>query len=157
MFQLKGIYFAIKEAAIPLFISGIALGSIRYKKPLISVFLFQSSLFKKDLIYEKLREYGKEKDFQKLMNKTTVWLSGSFLLSAALNFIIALIVFKDIDSGLKEEVKRQILNEQIADMTWMGYAFIAFPLSFITVFILWYLLKHLKQITGLDFKEAVNQ
>ncbi len=157
LLQLKGIYFAIKEAIIPLFIAIVVLGSIPYKKPLISLFLFQSSLFKKDLIYEKLKEHNKEKEFQMLMNKTTIWLAGSFLLSALLNFIIGLIVFKNINPDLKEAVQRQILNEQIADMTWMGYVFIAFPLSFITIFILWYILKHLKQMTGLDFKESIQQ
>ena len=136
LFQLKGIYFAIKEAVIPLFIGVIVLGSIFYKKPLISLFLFKSSLFKKDLIYAKLKEHNREMDFQKLLSKTTLWLAGSFFLSAFLNFVIALIVFKNIDPNLTEKIQRQILNEQIADMTWMGYVFIAFPLSFITFFIL---------------------
>ncbi len=157
LFQFKGIYFAIKEAAIPLFIGIVVLVCIPFKKPLISFLLFESSLFKKDLIYEKLKEYNTERDFQKLMNKTTLWLAGSFFLSAVLNFVIGLIVFKEIDPELEEGIKRQILNEQIADMTWMGYVFIALPLSSITIFILWYILKHLKQMTGLDLKNSINQ
>lgn len=157
LWQFKGIYFAIKEAAIPLFIAIITIASIPYKKPLVSLFLFELSFFKKDLIYKKLQEHNKEKDFKLLMNKTTVWLAGSFVLSAVLNFIIAIIVFKEINPLLAEANKKQILNEQIADMTWMGYVFIAFPLSFITMFILWYIVKSLKKMTGLSFTESINQ
>ena len=156
LLQLEGIYFAIKEAAVPFFIAIITLASIPYKKPLIYVFLFDLSLFDKELIQEKVDAVQGQKDFDALMNKTTVWLAGSFILSAVLNFIIAIWVFKDIDPSLEEVARRQILNEQIADMTWMGYVFIAFPLSFITLFIFWYISKTLKRITGLNLMESLK-
>ena len=127
LLQLEGIYFAVKEAGIPLILAFVALGSIFFKKPLASLLIFKSSLFDTQRIKAKLQENNKERDFEKLMNSSTLFLSGSFVLSAVLNFVIALLVFKNIDPNMKESLRTQIINEQVADMTWMGYVFIAVP------------------------------
>ena len=155
LLQLEGIYFAIKEAAIPLVLAFVTLGSIAFKKPLASLLIFKSSLFDTALIKEKLKENNKEKNFDRLMDISTLALSGSFVLSAILNFVIAIFVFKDIKPDLTEELKRQILNEQVADMTWMGYVFIALPLTFVTGFLLWWILNQLKALTGLSLEELI--
>ena len=155
LLQLEGIYFAVKEAAIPLALAFVAVGSIFFKKPLASLFIFKSALFDIKKIKEKLQENKKEKHFEKLMNFSTLGISVSFVLSAILNFIIAVFVFKDIDPAMDEELKRQVINEQIADMTWMGYVFIALPLTLITGFLLWWILKQLKTLTGLSLEELV--
>lgn len=156
LFQLKGIYFAIKEGLVPLVIALATLASVYFKKPMVYLILFESNIFKKDLIQQKVTQNNKRKAFNQLINKTTIWLSYSFVLSGMLNFIIGVWVFKDIDPQLSQDIQRQILNEQIADMTWMGYLFIALPLSFITMFLLWYLVKHIKNLTGLQFKDIIE-
>lgn len=155
LLQLEGIYFAIKEAAVPLVLAFVVLGSIILKKPLASLLIFKSSLFDTVLIKDKLKENNKEKEFDRLMNISTLALSASFVLSAVLNFVIAVLVFKDIEPDLKEELKRQIINEQVADMTWMGYVFIALPLTFVTGFLLWWILNQLKSLTGLNLEELI--
>ena len=157
LFQFEGIYFAIKEAAIPLLLALIAIASILLKKPLATWFIFKSSLFDIQIIEEKLKENNKEEHFKKLMNFSTLSLSASFVLSAILNFIIAFFVFQNLDPNLTENVKRQIINEQIADMTWMGYVFIALPLTLITGILLWWILKQLKTLTGLSMEELIPQ
>jgi len=155
LFQVEGIYFAIKEALVPLVIGVIVAASILYKKPLISLML--SAVFKQDLIDHNLTKHNKEKDFQKVLNKTTLWLAGSFFISAILNFIIGMLVFKKIDPNITEQARAQILNAQIADMTWMGYVFISLPLSVIMIFILYDILTNLKKMTGLDWKCFLKQ
>lgn len=155
LFQFEGIYFAIKEALIPLILALVALLSISFKKPLASFLIFKSSLFNTSLIQQKLKTNNTEKAFEKLMNVSTLAFSGSFVLSAILNFVIAIFVFKDIDPLLTEEVKRQILNKQVADMIWMGYVFIALPLTLITGFLFWWILKQLKVLTGLSLSEII--
>ena len=155
LFQFQGVYFAIKEALIPLILAFVTVGSIFFKKPLATLLVFKSSLFDTQLIQEKLREKDKEKDFKSLMNLSTLVLSGSFVLSAGLNFVLALIVFKDVDPSLDESARRQFINEQVADVTWMGYVFVALPLTFIMGFLLWWLLKQLKALTGLKLEELI--
>ena len=155
LLQLEGIYFAIKEGAIPLLIAFIAIGSIFFKKPLASLFIFKSSLFDTEKIEEKLKTNKKEEDFKKLMNISTLILSASFVLSAILNFFIAIYVFKKMDPFITEELKRQVINKQVADMTWMGYVFIALPLTLVTAVLLWWFLKRLKILTGLSLEELM--
>ena len=154
LFQLEGHIFAIKEAAIPLVIAVFIAGSVFYKKPVMSFFILNSALFKKDLILSRLKAGHREEDFKKLLNFTTLCLAGSFVLSAVLNFIIALWVFKDI-SHLDAESRSQTLNEQVAEMHWLGYIFIALPLSLIMAGILWFLVKRLKKLTGLGLSEIL--
>ena len=157
LLELEGIYFAIKEAGIPLILAFVALGSLFFKKPLASLLIFKTSLFDTNLIQSRLKSNDKERDFGKLMNVSTLVLSGSFVLSAVLNFMIAIWVFEDIDPLLEEEMRKQIINEQVADMTWMGYIFIALPLTVITGFLLWWILKQLKSWTGLSLEELIPQ
>ena len=157
LLQLEGIYFAIKEAAIPLILAFITIGSIFFQKPLASLLILKSSLFDKQKIEERLEETKTEREFKKLMNISTLILSASFVLSAILNFLIAVYVFKDRNPNMEENLKRQMINEQVADMTWMGYVFIALPLTLIMAFLFWWILKKLKVLTGLSLEELVPQ
>lgn len=157
LMKLEGIFFAIKEALIPLIIALFILCSVFfYKKPLLYIVLIKSPLFKSQLILDRVKTGGKESQFNRLMKTGTLWLSGSFLLSAILNFVIAFFVFTDIDIKLSPEKRSQILNEQIADMTWMGYIMIALPLSILMIALIWYLTKQLKKITDLTLEEIIN-
>ena len=156
LLQLKGIYFALKEAGIPLALSAFGVLSVVFKKPIMRWLIIESSLFRKDLIQQKLQENNTQAPFNKLMNQSTIYLSLSFVLSAVLNFIIALWIFKDMDSSLKEPAKAEILNKQIADMTWMGYLFIALPLTVVTVALMAWIVKKLKLLTGLNLEELIQ-
>lgn len=156
LMKLEGIFFVIKEALIPLIIALFILFSVFYKKPLLHIVLIKSPLFKSQLILERVKAKGNEILFNKLMKTGTLWLSGSFLLSALLNFIIAFFVFTNIDTSLSPEERSQILNEQIADMTWMGYVMIALPLSLLMIVLIYYLTKQLKKLTELSLEEMIN-
>ena len=157
LLKLEGIYFAIKEAGIPLLLALVFIASVFLKKPLAHVIIFKSSLFNTKLIQEHLENNNKEQEFKKLLKNATLLLSLSFILSAVLNFIIALYVFKDIDPQLSESAKELIINKQVADMTWMGYVFIALPLTVVTGFLVWWILNQLKLLTGLTLEELIPQ
>ena len=153
--EFEGIYFSIKEAAIPLFLAIVCLISIYIKKPVFKALVLNLPMFDQDLIKERLAENNKEGDFEKLMRSSTYFLVLSFIISAILNFIVALFVFKDIDKSLSDEVRKQILNEQVADMTWMGYVFIAVPLTLMLAWILWLNLSRMQSLTNLSLDELL--
>ena len=158
LLETEGIFFAIKEAAIPLVLGFFCILSVPLKKPVMEWFLFSSSFFNKKLIEEKLIYKKERKNFQKLMNQSTLFLSSSFFLSAFLNFWIALSIFlEEINSTLSSSDIANIRNKQIADMTWKGYIFIALPLMFITALILIWLFKKLNQLTGLSLEEMTSK
>ena len=156
LMKLKGIFFAIKEAMIPFLIALFILGALFYKKNLTLFILTKSPFIKSRLILERIRERNMEIPFNRLMKTSTLWLAGSFVLSATLNFIIAFFVFTDINPQLPSEEQSQILNEQIADMTWMGYVMIALPLSLLMVFLMWYIVRNLKKLTGLSMEQMIH-
>ena len=147
LLQFSGLAFAIKEAAIPFIFGLAAVGSILYKKP-FTLLLIKSPFFKTDLIFQKLKEKQNEAHFHNLMNKATLYFSGSFFLSALLNFFIAKSVFQDTES-------QQILNEQIAKMTWLGYVVIAAPLSVLTILIFWKIISDVKKMTELGLHDII--
>ncbi|NJL25002.1 MAG: hypothetical protein HC902_07395 [Calothrix sp. SM1_5_4] len=74
-------------------------------------------------------------------------LSFLFFISSALNFILAWDIFRDIDATLDPAAKDQILNEQIAQMTWMGFVVIALPLMVFSGTLVYLFLKGVSRMT----------
>ena len=156
LLETDGIFFAIKEAAIPLVLAFFCIFSIPLKKPVMEWMIFNSSLFNKERIQEQLLLKKEEKNFQKLMNQSTLALSSSFFLSALLNFWIAFFIFEPAPD-LSPSAMATLRNQQIADMTWKGYIFIALPLMLITGLILIWLYKKLQRLTGLSLEEMLSK
>ena len=148
--------FVIKETLIPLIIAFVILATLFYKKPLMYIILVKSPILKSQRILDRIKQKGTEAPFHRLMKQATLWLAGSFFLSAGLNFIIAFRVFSNIDPKLPLHKQSQILNEQIADMTWMGYVMIALPLSVLMIALIWHISKQLKGLTDLTWEEMIN-
>jgi len=158
LMEMEGIFFAIKEAAIPLLLGFFCLFSIPFKKPVMEWFLFSSSLFNKTLIETKITEKNNRQAFQKLMNQSTLALSSSFFLSAFLNFWIAFVIFmEELDPLLTSQELANVRNQQIADMTWKGYVFIALPLMLIMTLTMIWLFKRLSELTDLKLEEMLPQ
>jgi len=156
LMKLEGFWFAVKEASFPAVIGLFVLGSAFTRKPLFAFFLNQPALFKIDLIQEKLQENGTELAYKGLVKKCTVFFSVTFFLSALLNFVLAVSIFVAIDETLNEAQKADILNEQIAKMTWMGYIVIAIPLMVITGSIFYYCLNRMGKLTKMPLTELMK-
>lgn len=156
LMKLEGFWFAVKEASFPALIGIFVFISTFTKKPLFSFFLNQPGIFSMDLIQQKLEERNNQEGFQQLIRKCTLFFSGTFFISAFLNFVLAIRVFKEIPIGLSENEKADLLNSQIADMTWMGYVIIALPLMVITTTLFYYCLRSLSKLTDLTLNELMN-
>lgn len=156
LLKVEGIWFAVKEMAIPLVIGVGVLYTAFTIKPLIRLFIFNEMTFKVDLIEEKLKENQAEEKFLKYLKTLTVYLAGSFFVSAALNFFLAVYIFTDIPGHLSEAQKSVVLNQQIADMTWKSYIVILVPSMLMMGGIFWKLSHALKDCTGLKFTEVLQ-
>lgn len=148
LMKLQGIWFAVKEASLPLFLGLLVLGSSWTKNPAARMMFCNPQLLHMDLIEQRLSSNGKHLEFLRLLKKTTVWLSVSFFISAAMNFALAVWIFKDIDPTLDPLASEQLLNEQIARMTWMGFAVIAAPLMVFSGILVYRFLNHVARLTG---------
>lgn len=156
LLQLEGIWFALKEAGIPLLIGLITLGSAFSKKPLIKMLIYNKAVMQTDKIKQALKENDKEVPFNSLLKKATLLLSLSFFVSSIVNYVLAIRIFKDIPLHLSDAAKSELLNQQIAEMTWQGYVVLLIPSLISMGLILWYLSKGIERYTGFAFSEVVK-
>lgn len=146
--KLQGMWFAVKEASLPLFLGLLVLGSAWTDNPAARMMFCNPQVLHMDLIEQRLSDGSKNLAFLALLRRTTIWLSISFFISAAMNFALAVWIFKDIDPTMDALAREQALNEQIARMTWMGFAVIATPLMLFSGILVYRFLSQLSILTG---------
>lgn len=153
---LSGIWFSIKEAFFPFIIGLFVWLSAKKEKPLVQMFILNPQTMNLSLIDQRLKESNKEMDFKLHLIRSTKLLSVSFFLSAVLNFILAQIIFKPLNLSLSENDRSALLNQQIADMTQWSAVVIVIPSALFLGYILWDLLKGIRELTGLKTDEILK-
>ena len=156
LLSIGGIWFAFKEASLPLLLGLLVLGSAWTKNPAAKLMFCNAQLLNLDLIEEKLKALSRAGQFTALIKRTTLWLSLSFFISGILNFVVAFLIFKDIDPALDMAARDQVLNEQIAQMTWMGFAVIALPLMVFSGTLIYIFLKRVSAMTELPINALLK-
>lgn len=146
---LTGIWFAIKEAALPFMLGLLVLGSAWTKSPAAKILFCNPHVLNMELIEQRLAALAREMDYRRILKTTTLWLSLSFFISAAANFALAVFVFTDIDSALPSEEQMKILNNQLAQMTWMAFAVIALPLMVFSGILIYFFLRRVSALTDI--------
>ncbi|MEM6911036.1 MAG: VC0807 family protein [Verrucomicrobiota bacterium] len=145
--------FAIKEALIPLVLGAAIFFSHRTATPLVRVFLYNPDLFDVKKIEQKVKEAGRDADYRKLLFTGTLLMTGSFVLSAAMNFFLALWFLGEVDTT--SETARVDYNEAVGRLTGWGFLVIGVPILAILMFGMWKLLSGLKKLTGLETEEVL--
>jgi hypothetical protein len=153
LLALGGIWFAIKEALFPLLIGAFVLASSYSKKPFFKMMFLNPAAFNVAKIQEKLDTPDKEISFERLMQSSTKLLSISFLISAALNFILSLYIFTPIEENLPILDKQALLNQQLSQMTMYSMPVILVPMMLFVGGILYFSFKKTTQITNLNMDE----
>jgi len=148
LLRLEGNWFSIKEAFFPLLIGVFVFISGLKNKPLFGKMMMSPEVFDINKLDEKLKATSKETEFNKLILNSNHFLSGSFFISALLNFIIARKTFLPISEALNDEQKANTLNEQIALMHQRGFIGIALPSMIMLLGLLFYYFKQVEKITG---------
>lgn len=142
-------WIAIKEAAVPL-LFGIAIYASSFtKKPLIRSLLFSPELFDVELIENSLDEKGTRSDFENVISSCTVWVVGSFILSAILNYVLAEWLVKS-PSGTPE------FNSEIGKMTALSWPVIALPTTAVMMVALMKLMKGIEKATGHNLDDVLH-
>ena len=157
LMQLEGKWFALKEAGFPLIIGLVVLASAYTQKPLIGMLIYNDAVIDTEKVNEALELRGSTDLFDKHLKSSTIFFSLSFFLSAFLNYVLAVRIFTEISLDLPEIERQEILNQQIADMTWMGYVVILVPMLLITAAIIWYLFDGIRRHTGYGFMEVLRE
>jgi hypothetical protein len=157
LMALGGIWFAIKEALFPLLIGVFVLFSSFGKNPFFESLFLNPAAFEVDKIQQKITETNRQEDFKNLMKKSTQLLSVSFLMSAFLNFFLALKIFTPLADSLTTEEKQNLLNQQLGQMTMYSLLVILVPSIIFLGAILYYTFKQMTALTGLTANELFIQ
>lgn len=157
LLTLGGIWFALKEAAFPLLIGCFVLGSSFTASPFFQSLFLNPKTFDIEKVEAKLDDDSKKKDFLVLMKKLTQLLSVSFLISALLNFFLALYIFTPLADTLSEVQKQELLNEQLSKMTLYSLGVILVPSMIFLGALLYYSFKKINDLTGLSAEDLLKK
>ena len=157
LLTLGGIWFALKEAAFPLLIGCFVLGSSFTKSPFFKTLFLNPNTFDIVKVENKLDNDDKKEDFALLMKHLTQLLSLSFLLSACLNFALALHIFTPLSDSLSIVQKQELLNEQLSQMTLYALGIILVPSMIFLGALLYYSFKKINEITGLTANDLLKK
>ncbi len=156
LMELEGIWFCVKEAAVPLLIGLFVFFTAFGSQPFLQILLMETGALNAHAIDERTQTPELKQQLQRLVKKSTLIFSTTFFFSAIMNFIIAYRTFLKIPLELSAEARTEILNQQIASMTWKGYAMIFVPTSVIFFVILYFFFRGLTKVTGLTFDEIIK-
>ncbi|HAD20883.1 MAG: hypothetical protein CMI28_03640 [Opitutae bacterium] len=144
--------FAIKESALPAILGVITIITLKTKKPLVRLFLYNPEIIKVALVDQKLMELGTKKHFDRLLVKCT-WLIGlSFAVSAVLNFILSRMIVVTEPS-----IDKIAFNDEVGQMMGWSLPVISIPCMIVSGYAFWLLIKGIKQFTGLSMEEVMAQ
>jgi hypothetical protein len=153
LYQFEGSWFAFKDASLPYCLGLYVLISSYTDKPFAKMFFMNPQILKIDALQRALDEKNKNAEFDRLLRNGTRFFSFSFFISGTVNFFLALRIFEKIDPALPADQRAQLLNQQIAHMTWMSLTVITVPLiAFTTLFLFWFF-RRLGDLTGLSMDD----
>jgi hypothetical protein len=150
LLKLDGIWFAWKEASIPLVIGMAVALSAWTKKPALRVLLLNDAVIDVSKLNDALAQHRAQAEFDQLNRRGTIFLASTFLLSAILNFVLARVLLTS-PAGTTE------FNEQLARMTGLSLPVIALPCAIATGVVLYWILKEIHRLTGLNFEELLRK
>lgn len=149
LLKVDGLWFAVKEAAVPAVIGFAVWASMHSKRPLVRQFIFNDQVIDVPRVEAALEERGNRRAFDRLLVNASYWLVASFLLSAVLNFVLARWLLKS-PSGTPE------FNAELAKMNALSWPVIVLPTMIMTIYVLWRLFAGIKQLTGLGFEDVMH-
>jgi len=148
LLQLDPQWLAVKEAAIPGLLGVAVLISTYTPYPLIRTLLYNPNVIDIEKVQQKLDEYGTKAIFEKRLQNATYWLSGTFLFSAVMNYVLATTI-------VKSPAGSAAFNEELGQMTLLSYPVIAIPSTLMMMAIFYFLWRTIQGSTGLTLEEVL--
>lgn len=148
LLQLDTQWLAVKEAAAPGLIGLAVIVSTRTRYPLIKTLLYNPALLDVARVRAQLEARDAVQAFEARLQSATYMLGGTFFFSAAMNYFLATrIVVSPAGSTA--------FNEELGRLTLMSYPVIALPSTLMMMFVLHYLSRVIRELTGLKFTDLL--
>lgn len=142
-------WLAIKEAAVPGVIALVVLLSVLSKKPLVRLMVFNPAIMNVPRIEAALAERGATAAFERRLKLGTLMLAGSFGFSSVMNYVLAVWIVHS-PAGTEQ------FNTELGRMNLLSWPMIAIPSTILTMGVLFYLARGIRQMTGLTLEECLN-
>ncbi len=150
LLELPAEYIAIKEAAIPAII-GLAVIITQYtNKPLVKILVLNEQIINWPHLTQVLKDKGRLDEFERKVAVSSYIVASSFFVSAVLNYVLAKVILVS-PPGTTE------YTEELGRMTALSYPVIVIPSMILLIAALWYLFAQIKNITGEDIEDFINQ
>lgn len=150
LLKLDPQYIAIKEAAIPACFGLATLISVYTRYPLIKTFIFNDQILQINKVKAALAAHHNEQLFESKLTNASYMVAGSFFLSSVLNYLLAKII-------LVSEPGTTAFTEELGKMTALSFPVIALPSTLVLMATLFYLLHHIRKLTGLNTDDIFNE
>ncbi len=147
--ELEPKWLAIKEAAVPLLIGLVVLGSMKTKYPLVKKILYNPSFIDVDRVDKAMEAKGTRVDFEQRLTKTSYLLSGTFFFSATLNYILATMI-------VTSPAGTEAFNEELGKLTLVSYPVIALPSMVMMMGTLFWLIRSILKLSDLKLEEIIQ-
>ena len=144
--------FAIKEAALPGILGILTVLTLRTRKPLIRLFLYNPEVIRVELVDQALEKRGTQGPFDQLMVKCTWLIALSFILSAVLNYILARAY---VETEPSIDIDR--FNRDVSDMWLWSFIIISIPCMVVSAYAFWVLIKGIRELAGLALEDILAQ
>jgi hypothetical protein len=147
--RVDGLWFAVKEASVPLVIGLIVVLSMKSRRPLVREFVYNEQVIDVPKVDAALAAHGAREEFERLLARTGWLVVASFLVSAALNFVLARWLLT-APSGTPE------FNGQLAKMQLWSWPVIVVPSTAVMMVALFRLFGGIKRLTGLKLEDILH-
>ena len=144
--------FAIKEAALPTILAIATIVTLKTKTPLVKLFLYNPQFIQVDLVDRVLVERGTTDQFNQLLKKCTWFIALTFIMSACLNYILAIYIVET-----EPFIDMRSFNEEVGKMMALSFPIIHLPCTIVSAYTFWLLIKGIRQLAGLSLEEVLNQ
>lgn len=141
--KVGGVWFAVKDAAIPLVMGIAVLVSLRTKKPLVRTVLLNDQVIDVARVEAALDARGERPAFDRLLVKASYGLAASFVMVAILHFTVVL-------SVLRSPPGTEAFNNELGRVHVLSLVFVALPSVVSLMLVLWQVVKGIERLTGLD-------
>ena len=143
LLKLDAFWFGVKEISVPVLI-GIAFpASHALGKPIIRSLIFAPNLFNERVLRDSLDTPEKESAFEAQLRKASWGMGASMILSAAINFALAMWLLNGKEPGSEAFVKG------IGTLNWAGTLIIGAPLLLAMMVVMVAFMRGVYQLTGL--------
>ena len=144
LLNLSAEVFGIKEASVPLILAFVIWWTGRGPKPLVRALLLNPDIVDVRKVEAAVDKRNSRPDFDRLIKSSTWLLTASMLLSAGLNYFLAIFFIKGTEHD------KELYNAAIAKQTGWGWLVIGVPSMAMMIYAMMRLFKGVKRLTGLE-------